>query len=257
MIQIRHEYLESIDSTNNEIKRRAAGGETEGLVISAGKQTAGRGRSGHQWETPADISIATSLLLRPTVAIDHLSSLTLVAAVAVRRAIEELYGIETWIKWPNDVIIHGKKVCGILTEMSASEGKAEYVVVGIGVNVHQTSFSEELANKAISVDMAIKEGNPFGAKRGDCKELTYRIWQEFSLLYEAFCMTEDLSIVMEEYNRFLINRNAKVRVLDPNGEWEGIARGIDESGKLLVETKEDLRQVDSGEVSVRGVYGYV
>lgn len=257
MIQIRHEYLESIDSTNNEIKRRAAGGETEGLVISAGKQTAGRGRSGHQWETPADISIATSLLLRPTVAIDHLSSLTLVAAVAVRRAIEELYGIETWIKWPNDVIIHGKKVCGILTEMSASEGKAEYVVVGIGVNVHQTSFSEELANKAISVDMAIKEGNPFGAKRGDCKEMTYRIWQEFSLLYEAFCMTEDLSIVMEEYNRFLINRNAKVRVLDPNGEWEGIARGIDESGKLLVETKEDLRQVDSGEVSVRGVYGYV
>ena len=255
MIQIRHEYLESIDSTNNEIKRRAAGGETEGLVISAGKQTAGRGRSGHQWETPADISIATSLLLRPTVAIDHLSSLTLVAAVAVRRAIEELYGIETWIKWPNDVIIHGKKVCGILTEMSASEGKAEYVVVGIGVNVHQTSFSEELANKAISVDMAIKEGDPFGAKRGDCKELTYRIWQEFSLLYEAFCMTEDLSIVMEEYNRFLINRNAKVRVLDPSGEWEGIARGIDESGKLLVETKEDLRQVDSGEVSVRGVYG--
>ena len=70
-------------------------------------------------------------------------------------------------------------------------------------------------------------------------------------------MTEDLSIVMEEYNRFLINRKAKVRVLDPNGEWEGIARGIDESGKLLVETKEDLRQVDSGEVSVRGVYGYV
>lgn len=257
MIQIRHEYLESIDSTNNEIKRRAAVGETEGLVISAGKQTAGRGRSGHQWETPADISIATSLLLRPTVAIDHLSSLTLVAAVAVRRAIEELYGIETWIKWPNDVIIHGKKVCGILTEMSASEGKAEYVVVGIGVNVHQTSFSEELANKAISVDMAIKEGDPFGAKRGDCKELTYRIWQEFSLLYEAFCMTEDLSIVMEEYNRFLINRNAKVRVLDPSGEWEGIARGIDESGKLLVETKEDLRKVDSGEVSVRGVYGYV
>lgn len=132
MIQMRHEYLESIDSTNNEIKRRAVAGETEGLVISAGKQTAGRGRSGHQWETPADISIATSLLLRPTVVIDHLSSLTLVAAVAVRRAIEELYGIETWIKWPNDVIIHGKKVCGILTEMSASEGKAEYVVVGIG-----------------------------------------------------------------------------------------------------------------------------
>lgn len=182
MIQMRHEYLESIDSTNNEIKA-PCGSRRDGRAChfcwKAERQ--GRGRSGHQWETPADISIATSLLLRPTVAIDHLSSLTLVAAVAVRRAIEELYGIETWIKWPNDVIIHGKKVCGILTEMSASEGKAEYVVVGIGVNVHQTSFSEELADKAISVDMALKEQDPFGAKRGDCKELTYRIWQEFAL----------------------------------------------------------------------------
>lgn len=257
MVQIKHEYLESIDSTNNEIKRRVIKGAKEGLVISAGMQTAGRGRSGHQWETPADISIATSLLLRPTMPVEHLHSLTLVAAVAVRRAIEGLYDIETWIKWPNDVIVHGKKICGILTEMSAANGQAEYVVVGIGVNVHQTSFSEELADKAISVDMALQEQNPGTQKQGNCDELTQRIWQEFVLLYEVFCMTQDLSIVMEEYNRFLINRNAMVRVLDPQGEWEGIARGINERGELLVETKEDLRQVDSGEVSVRGVYGYV
>ena len=98
MVQIKHEYLKSIDSTNNEIKRRALKGAEEGQVISAGMQTAGRGRSGHQWETPADISIATSLLLRPTMPVEHLHSLTLVAAVAVRRAIEDLYDIETWIK---------------------------------------------------------------------------------------------------------------------------------------------------------------
>ena len=257
MVQIKHEYLKSIDSTNNEIKRRALKGAEEGQVISAGMQTAGRGRSGHQWETPADISIATSLLLRPTMPVEHLHSLTLVAAVAVRRAIEGLYDIETWIKWPNDVIVQGKKICGILTEMSAANGQAEYVVVGIGVNVHQTSFSEELADKAISVDMALQEQNPGTQEKGDCEALTQRIWQEFVLLYEAFCMTQDLSIVMEEYNRFLINRNAMVRVLDPQGEWEGIARGINERGELLVETKEDLCQVDSGEVSVRGVYGYV
>ena len=257
MVQIKQEYLKSIDSTNNEIKRSAIKGAEEGQVISAGMQTAGRGRSGHQWETPADISIATSLLLRPTMPVEHLHSLTLVAAVAVRRAIEDLYDIETWIKWPNDVIVQGKKICGILTEMSAANGQAEYVVVGIGVNVHQTSFSEELADKAISVDMALQEQNPGTQEKGNCEALTQRIWQEFVLLYEAFCMTQDLSIVMEEYNRFLINRNAMVRVLDPQGEWEGIARGINERGELLVETKEDLRQVDSGEVSVRGVYGYV
>ena len=102
MIEIRQEYLESIDSTNNEIKRRAQLGAQEGLVISAGMQTAGRGRRGHQWESPNNVSIATSLLLRPSMAAGEISSLTLVAALAVRQAVERLYGLETLIKWPND-----------------------------------------------------------------------------------------------------------------------------------------------------------
>lgn len=257
MLTIRHEFFDEIDSTNNEIKRRVKDGEEEGLAVSAGTQTAGRGRSGHAWVSPQGISIATSLLLRPAMAPERLSCLTLVAAVAVRRAIEGLYGIETMIKWPNDVIIDGKKVCGILTEMSAAAGKTDYVVVGIGVNVHQTSFDADLLDKAISIDQALRRKDPMGTQQGDCDALTRQIWQEFALLYEAFCMTEDLSIIMEEYNRFLVNRNATVRVLDPLGEWEGTARGINETGALLVETKDDLRTVDSGEVSVRGVYGYV
>ncbi len=257
MIDIRHEYLDVIDSTNDEIKRRAALGEAEGLVISAGKQTAGRGRSGHQWETPSGISIATSMLLRPKMQVENISQLTLVAAVAVRRAICGLYGLDTQIKWPNDIIISGKKVCGILTEMGMTGDVVDYLVVGIGVNVHHTSFPEELANKAISIDMALAKDKKTADITCHCEELTKRIWQEFGLVYQVFSMTEDLSVIMEEYNRHLVNRNETVRVLDPMGPWEGVARGIDETGRLLIETKEDLRKVDSGEVSVRGVYGYV
>ncbi len=250
-MEIRQEYYDVIDSTNNEAKKRGEEGSPEGLVISAGTQTAGRGRSGHDWESPARESISTSMLLRPELSMESIPSLTLVAAVAVNRAIQALYGLETEIKWPNDIVFQGKKICGILTEMSARDNRAEYVVVGIGVNVHNKNFSEELQDKATSIDLALKEG------QGDCDELTVRIWQEFALLYKVFCLTGDLSVIMEEYNRVLVNRNRQVMVLDPKGPWEGTARGINAQGALLVETKEDLRVVDAGEVSVRGIYGYV
>lgn len=262
MITITGEYLETIDSTNNEIKRRGDAGAAEGLVISADRQETGRGRRGHVWQSPAGATIATSLLLRPTLPAEQLHCLTLVAALGVQRAIREMYCLEAEIKWPNDVIIHGKKICGILTELCLKEEQPDYVVVGIGVNVHDAGFPKELADKATSLDLELKkqeetkEGRQY-PDRGSRRALTERIWQEFSLLYDVFCMTGDLSVLMEEYNRYLVNRNRTVRVLDPAGPWEGIARGINAGGELLVETKDDLRRVDAGEVSVRGVYGYV
>lgn len=252
-----HEYLESVDSTNDEIKRRAVRGAQEGLVITAGVQTAGRGRSGRKWEMRPKESVATSLLLRPDLPVKKLPCLTLVAAMAVRRAVADLCALETEIKWPNDLVKNGKKICGILTELSAKEGEAEYVVIGIGVNVHNLLFSSELLDKATSLD---RERQALGLEKlpqDICEKLTDRIWQEFFLLYEVFYLTGDLRVLMEEYNRFLVNRNQQVKVLDPKGQWEGVARGIDAAGVLLVETKEDLRRVDAGEVSVRGVYGYV
>lgn len=257
MLSLTYQYFESIDSTNNEIKRRAAVGAEEGLVISAGMQSAGRGRSGHDWKSPVGESIATSLLIRPSLPVECLSSLTLVAALAVRRAIYGLYGIDTEIKWPNDIVRNGKKICGILTELSMEGQKTEYVVVGIGVNVYNRIFPKELLDKATSLELESEQMGQGGFPKDACEKLTHRIWEEFALLYEVFSMTGDLSVVMEEYNRYLANRNRQVRVLDPREPWEGIARGIDETGALLVETKEDLRRVDAGEVSVRGIYGYV
>ena len=245
MIQIRHEYLESIDSTNNEIKRRAAVGETEGLVISAGKQTAGRGRSGHQWETPADISIATSLLLRPTVAIDHLSSLTLVAAVAVRRAIEELYGIETWIKWPNDVIIHGKKVCGILTEAAVDleSGMLDYAVLGLGFNLVQPSggWPKELA----AVAGSLFDSAPAPGARA---ALAAAFLNEFWALYHTGLRGSWL----DDYRRRQALTGRHVTLIPNGSEPRGATvLGIDDDCRLLVRCDGDLAPTAFGSDEIR------
>ncbi len=251
-MEIREHYYHSLDSTNNEAKKQAENHCLEGTVISAGRQTAGRGRRGHDWETPQDEAIATSMVLYPRVPLERLPGLTLLAAVAVRRAVSGLYGLEGQIKWPNDIVLKNKKICGILTEMSVKDQQAAYVVVGIGVNVHNRGFSEELADKATSIDLELPDG-----RKADCGALRRKIWEEFVSCYETFARDQNLEFIRKEYDRWLVNRDRTVRVLDPAGPWEGIARGIGSGGELLVETEEGLRPVDSGEVSVRGLYGYV
>lgn len=188
-MEVRERYYRTLDSTNNEAKKQAQTHCPEGTVISAGRQTAGRGRRGHDWETPQDEAVATSMILYPDIPPEHLPGLTLLAAVAVRRAISGLYGLEGQIKWPNDVVLKNKKICGILTEMSAKDGRARYVIVGIGVNVHNRVFPEELADKATSIDLELPEG-----KSGDCGALRRRIWEEFVPCYETFVREQSLEL---------------------------------------------------------------
>jgi BirA family biotin operon repressor/biotin-[acetyl-CoA-carboxylase] ligase len=249
-------YYEEIDSTNNEIKRLIPQGISEGTVVSAGMQTAGRGRSGHDWTSPPNVSVATSMVLFPKeVNVYHIPRLTLLAAVAVSMAVEQLYGLKTQIKWPNDILVHDKKICGILTEMEAHKGEVDYVVVGIGVNVHNREFSPDIAFKATSLDLALEEENSVTPTH--CKDVAEAIWENFAKLYEVFLHTEDLTEVLHYYNERLINRNRRVRVLDPLGEYEGVAKEMLPTGELLVEADGQLKKIDSGEVSVRGIYGYV
>ena len=268
-MNINHIYLETIDSTNNEIKRRiAADAAKEGLVISAGMQTAGRGRSGHNWISPPGVSVSTSILLRPTrVSCAHIPRLTPLAAVAVAEAVEKLYPLSTQIKWPNDVLISEKKICGILTEMEARDNQVVYVIIGIGVNVHQQSFAPEIAQMATSLDLQLAAQETNLAMKGlqvrtnapetHCEELTKEIWQSFAKHYEAFLQTEDLSDVLDFYNQRLINKDRQVQIMDPAGAYEGTAKAVDATGRLQVVVKDEMRWVDSGEVSVRGIYGYV
>jgi BirA family transcriptional regulator, biotin operon repressor / biotin---[acetyl-CoA-carboxylase] ligase len=254
-MELEYRYYKSIDSTNNEIKRIAEEGEKEGIVVSAGEQTSGRGRRGHVWKSPSHDSIATSILLRPGVHTENVSRITILSAMAVCDAIRDKYDLETKIKWPNDVLIDEKKVCGILTELSAENNKVKYVVPGIGVNVHNMTFPEDIKNMATSIDIELKKsGKTIISSR---KALTEAIWKSFAGYYDKFIETEDLNGVKIRYNELLVNRGREVRVLDPKGEYSGIALGIDDTGALMVDTGDRIVAVDAGEVSVRGVYGYV
>ena len=256
MIELELEFYDTIDSTNDELKRRMLTNRCqEGLVISAEEQTKGRGRSGHAWVSPKGTSVATSMVLCPVhIPTAKVSQLTLVAAIAVAEAIELRSGLSTQIKWPNDILISNKKVCGILTEMQAHKNQIEYVIVGIGVNVCQKEFPKELQEIATSLEL---EHGQFPLQEQVQRDLVCAIWERFLFHYEEFLQTQDLRRMIEGYNQRLVNQNRRVKVLDPQGAYEATAHSVNEIGQLVVEVEGSLRVIDSGEVSVRGLLGYV
>lgn len=238
-------------STNLDAKALAEQGEAAGALVVADMQTAGRGRRGRNWVSPSGKDIYMTLMLRPQCRPEKASALTLVMALAVLEAIHELIPEGCGIKWPNDIVINNKKVCGILTEMSAELDGIHYVVIGVGINVNQTTFEEDIRDRATS--LYLESGMEINRSR-----LVARVMHYFEKDYALFEKTWDLSGLIDQYNRFLVNRDREVRVLDPQGEFDGIARGINEKGELIVERQSDGQtvQVYAGEVSVRGVYGY-
>ena len=250
--KVGHHY-EVLDSTNKKAKELAEAGASHGTLVTTEEQTVGVGRRGRSWSSEAGQGVYMSLILRPSLATDKAAMLTLVSAMAVSKAIYEMIkdcGVYPFIKWPNDIVLRGKKVCGILTEMSIKDGSIDYVIVGIGVNVHNREFPAELAHMATSIELEI--GHEVARER-----ITELIWIEFEKYYDIFMETQDLSQLQEEYQQMSANKGRKVTVLDPAGEYEGTARGITEIGELIIDTKDGQKKVSSGEVSVRGIYGYV
>ena len=244
-------YFSRIDSTNQYAKRIAEEGAPDGTLIIADEQTAGKGRSGRTWVTPPAEAIAFTLLLRPELSPDRISMVTLVMGLAVTNAVNSLYGVSAGIKWPNDVVIKGRKLCGILTEMSAEVRQVNYIVIGVGINANLTSFPEEI--REIATSLKLELGRDINRA-----ELIARVMTEFERLYAEFEAQGDLGAVMQEYNELCLNAGSKVRVLDPNGEYTGTSCGINSMGELLVETEDgEIQEVYAGEVSVRGIYGYV
>lgn len=241
---------EVIDSTNN-IAKQFAQRSVHGAVFLAEKQEAGKGRRGRSWISPSGTGIWLSLLLKPEIKPTQASMLTLVAALSMSRAIETVTGLKTEIKWPNDIVINKKKVCGILTEMSAEIELIHYVVVGLGVNVNIEEFPQELKEKATSLKLEL--GKSIERASLICVFLSY-----FEQDYEIFMQKRNLSGLLKDYNQRLVNRNCEVRVLDPNGEYMGIAISVEENGGLIVKKEGgEYVTITSGEVSVRGIYGYV
>ena len=242
--------FDSIDSTNTKAKELAEAGHPSGTLVVADQQTLGRGRRGRSWESPAGTGIFMTLMLKPDINPNNASMLTLVAAMATARAITEVTGEAAQIKWPNDIVMNGKKVVGILTEMSAQFDYINHIVVGIGINVHNEEFPEEIAKTASS--LLLECGH-----RIHRASLIEAFLEEFERLYAAYLETEDMSGLQKEYDSLLVNRGRQVRVLDPKEPFEGKAMGITKKGELIVDTWESRKLVSSGEVSVRGIYGYV
>lgn len=239
----RIEYVNSTDSTNNECKRLED--KTDGTLVIADAQTAGKGRLGRVWESPHGSGIWMSILLKPDVSLESVSQITLVAGMAVCRAV----GIDAMIKWPNDVVIDGKKICGILTEMSAEIERINYVICGIGINVNTPSFPEELQDKATSLFVET-------AKKHEREKIAADVLNEFEKLYNVFT-EKGFSFLADEYRKMCVTLNKDVRVIYRNNELTGKAVDIDDSGNLIVETENGQITVHSGEVSVRGIYGYI
>lgn len=243
-------FLDTVDSTNEEASRQAGQGAAHGTLIIAGEQTAGRGRMGRSFSSPSQEGIWMSLLIKDDIAPMNASMLTLVMGLAVARAIEGCCDLTPMIKWPNDLILSGKKVCGILTEMRMQGDRISHLVIGIGINVHNAVFPSSIESVATSVFLE-------SGKQVDRNVLIAEVLQAFEQYYAVFMEHQDLSGLMNTYNKYLINRGRQVRVLAPEKSYEGVALGINAIGELLVETENDVHPVASGEVSVRGVLGYV
>lgn len=244
-MEIKLEAFESLDSTNTYLKKRAAGGAPEGTVVIANAQTAGRGRMGRSFASAPGLGIYLSMLLRPSTEAECVQSLTAGTAVAVCRAIERVCGVAPGIKWINDLFLKGKKICGILCESSVKSGSAEYVVLGIGLNVitRPQDFPEELRGTAGS--LYSQTGIVY--ERG---KLISAMISELSAMYEAW--KTDPRALLDDYRRRCIVLGKTVEVSPvTGGVFTAAAEEIsDDFGLVLRLPDGSTSTVHSGEVSI-------
>ena len=243
-------FAKETDSTNSWIKKLAKEGAEHGTLAVAEFQSAGRGRFDRKWTAPEGSSVMMTILLRPDFSPQYASMLTLVMGLSVAQMAEKL-GFAASIKWPNDVVISRKKICGILTEMGLQGEKIGYVEIGVGINVNFMEFPQEMADKATS--LRLESGQEF-----DRNQVIGYVMEFFEKNYERFVQSCDFTWLKADYERLLANLGQPVRVLDKNAPYEGTALGINEKGELLVKKADGtVCEVCAGEVSVRGLYSYV
>lgn len=240
-----HHYYR-IGSTNIEAMESAAGGAAEGSVFVAEEQTAGRGRGAHQWESAASAGIYCSVVLRPALPPSEALVLSLAAGLAVHSAVRQIdSGVSPDLKWPNDLLIEGKKFCGILTEMNAEPTRVRYIVVGIGINVNQAKFPAEL--QPIATSLRLISGTEW-SRVELCAALLKSLDREYRDLLQKPGAHDSILKRFEERSSSV--RGRRIRVED-NGGFEGVTEGLDSRGFLQVRTAEGLRTVLSGTVRLK------
>ena len=246
--------LDSVDSTNTYAKKLALAGSPDGTVVISNNQTAGRGRMGRTFQSPRDKGIYLTVLLRPNLPPERLMPVTAMAGVAVCDAVEQVCGVRPGLKWPNDPVIGGRKLCGILTELSleGETGRVQYLVLGIGVNVSQQpeDFPPDVAEIATSLSAYL-------GREVSRPQLAAAMVRELERLYTTL-LSGDLSSYLASYRQGCVNLGKTVQLLGDGKREVVTALDIDPDFGLVVRTETgEEKVVRSGEVSVRGMYGYV
>lgn len=242
---VRHFY--KIGSTNAAAMDAAAGSAPEGAVFLAEEQTAGRGRGAHSWSSARSMGIYCSAILRPQIAPSDVLVLSLAVGIAIHNAIRELDPrLNLDLKWPNDLLLDGKKVCGILIEMNAEATRVRHIVVGIGINVNQTEFSSELASEATSLRLAT-------GRLWSRVELAVALLKSLDREYRSLLKDKDAreSILRRFSELSSWVRQKQVRIQENGSEVEGITDGLDDRGFLRVRTRDGPQTILSGSVRAK------
>lgn len=239
-------YEHTLTSTNLVLKDMAKQGAPHGSLCLCECQTAGRGRLDRQWSSPEGQGVWLSVLLRPALKPEDAPLITFACALAMAKAVREVTGLGARIKWPNDLVLNGRKLCGILLEMGF-DAQGMYVVAGTGLNVRRGAYPPDLAERAVSIE--------------ECADLPDRgaiIAAYLKALEDAvFALEQDgFAGIAADFRRECITLGSPVHVLGAES-FTGVAEDIDATGALLVRTDGELRRVLAGDVSVRGVMGYV
>jgi len=233
-------FFEEVDSTNNMAKKIALE-ENEGTVVISEMQTSGRGRRGRGWYSPKG-GIYVSFILKPNVSPEIASQLTLVSSLALVETLNAMdNNLNAKIKWPNDVLISGKKISGILTELSSDMEKINYIVVGVGINLN--TEKEILPENGTSLKIEMKE-------EVSIKLFLKSFLEHYDLIYQEY-LNGDIDQIIERWKNNSDTLGKKVKIIGINETYEGLAKDIDENGALILKTKEKEIKVYSGDVSLR------
>lgn len=241
----RVEYIPVTESTNTVAKKLAAAGCESGTIVLSEEQSGGKGRLTRSWFSPPGQGLWLSIVLRPPMYPQEAPKFTLLAAVAAAEAIRVVTGVQVGIKWPNDILLQGRKAVGILTEMNAEMDGINYIVVGMGINVNipQTNFPQELQEIATSLQM--ETGQPVNRLL-----LLQRLLLEFEALYEQ-ALREGFAPILDRWRGWSVTLGQLVDVIGPDRRFSGQARDIDPDGALLVDADGKIERVLAGDVSIR------
>lgn len=240
-----HHYYR-VGSTNTLAMETASGGAPEGSVFLAEQQTAGRGRGGHSWHSAESSGIYCSVVLRPPLPPSEALALSLATGLAVHAAVESAdSSVAVDLKWPNDLLVAGKKFCGILTEMNAEPTRVRHVVIGIGINVNQAEFPPDLRTTATSLRMAT--GHEW-SRVELCAALLKSLDREYRELLSRPDARRLILRRFEERSSWVRGREVRI---EENGEFEGVTDGLDANGFLKVKTAQGVRTVLSGTVRAK------